>query len=112
MNLIWTKEKSPRWDESKQRMFGPAELAAVGIEELADGARLPRVRPRPAAPPGPDQKHHGPFGIKGYMSERAVVQPDLGRYRTASASSRTWSSVDPVGTQMISSQPADSNAAA
>jgi GNAT superfamily N-acetyltransferase len=42
MNLTWTKENSPRWDESKQRMFGPAELAAVGMD--------PRSVPAPGAP--------------------------------------------------------------
>src|SRR2546430_3139088 len=31
MTLTWTKENSPRWDADKQRIFGPAELAAVGL---------------------------------------------------------------------------------
>ena len=31
MTLMWTKEASPRWDADKQRLFGPAELAAVGL---------------------------------------------------------------------------------
>jgi hypothetical protein len=31
MTLTWTKEASPRWDADKQRLFGPAELAAVGL---------------------------------------------------------------------------------
>jgi GNAT superfamily N-acetyltransferase len=29
--LHWTKEDTPRWDASKQRMFGAEELAAVGM---------------------------------------------------------------------------------
>jgi GNAT superfamily N-acetyltransferase len=29
--LHWSKEDTPRWDIGKQRMFGPAELAAVGF---------------------------------------------------------------------------------
>jgi hypothetical protein len=31
MTLTWTKEDSPRWDAGKQHLFGPAELAAVGL---------------------------------------------------------------------------------
>ena len=31
MALTWSKENSPRWDADKQRIFGPAELAAVGL---------------------------------------------------------------------------------
>jgi GNAT superfamily N-acetyltransferase len=31
MTLTWTKENSPRWDAGKQKMFGQAELAAVGM---------------------------------------------------------------------------------
>jgi GNAT superfamily N-acetyltransferase len=31
MGLHWSKENTPRWDAGKQRMFGPAELAAVGF---------------------------------------------------------------------------------
>ena len=37
MTLTWTKENSPRWDADKQRIFGPAELAAVGLAGLAPG---------------------------------------------------------------------------
>ena len=37
MTLTWTKENSPRWDADKQRVFGPAELAAVGLAEPAPG---------------------------------------------------------------------------
>ena len=35
---MWTKEASPRWDADKQRLFGPAELAAVGLAPPAPGA--------------------------------------------------------------------------
>jgi GNAT superfamily N-acetyltransferase len=35
--LHWTKEDTPRWDAGKQRMFGPAELAAVGFDQPAPG---------------------------------------------------------------------------
>ena len=38
MTLTWTKENSPRWDADKQRIFGPAELAAVGLAAPAPGA--------------------------------------------------------------------------
>jgi GNAT superfamily N-acetyltransferase len=38
MTLIWIKEASPRWDADKQRLFGPAELAAVGLAPPAPGA--------------------------------------------------------------------------
>jgi hypothetical protein len=38
MTLTWTKEASPRWDADKQRLFGPAELAAVGLVPPAPGA--------------------------------------------------------------------------
>jgi GNAT superfamily N-acetyltransferase len=31
MTLMWTKEASARWDANRQRLFGPAELAAVGL---------------------------------------------------------------------------------
>ncbi len=37
MTLTWTKENSPRWDADKQRIFGPAELAAVGLPGPAPG---------------------------------------------------------------------------
>ncbi len=37
MTLTWTKENSPRWDPDKQRVLGPAELAAVGLAEPAPG---------------------------------------------------------------------------
>ena len=37
MTLTWSKENSPRWDAEKQRIFGPAELAAVGLAEPAPG---------------------------------------------------------------------------
>ena len=37
MTLTWTKENSPRWDADKQRIFGPAELAAVGLAGPALG---------------------------------------------------------------------------
>src|SRR6516165_6621996 len=37
MTLTWTKEDSPRWDADKQRLFGPAELAAVGLPAPAPG---------------------------------------------------------------------------
>src|ERR1700733_7160835 len=35
--LHWSKEDTPRWDTGKQRMFGPAELAAVGFSAPAPG---------------------------------------------------------------------------
>ena len=38
MTLTWTKEDSPRWDADKQRLFGPAELAAVGLAAPVPGA--------------------------------------------------------------------------
>ena len=37
MTLTWSKENSPRWDADKQRVFGPAELAAVGLAEPPPG---------------------------------------------------------------------------
>ena len=37
MTLTWIKEASPRWDADKQRLFGPAELAAVGLAAPAPG---------------------------------------------------------------------------
>src|SRR5208337_908633 len=33
MALTWTKENSPRWDADKQRVLGPAELAAASPGE-------------------------------------------------------------------------------
>jgi hypothetical protein len=38
MTLTRTKEAAPRWDADKQRLFGPAELAAVGLVPPAPGA--------------------------------------------------------------------------
>jgi GNAT superfamily N-acetyltransferase len=38
MTLTWTKENSPRWDAGKQQLFGPAELAAVGMPAPAPEA--------------------------------------------------------------------------
>ena len=29
--LQWIREDAPRWDADKQRMFGPAELAATAV---------------------------------------------------------------------------------
>ena len=37
MTLTWTKENSPRWDAGKQRLFGAAELAAVGLAATSPG---------------------------------------------------------------------------
>jgi GNAT superfamily N-acetyltransferase len=36
--LYWTREEAPRWDADKQRLFGPAELAATGLAPPAPGA--------------------------------------------------------------------------
>jgi GNAT superfamily N-acetyltransferase len=41
MALTWTKENSPRWDDAKQGVFGPAELASVGLTGPAPGEPLP-----------------------------------------------------------------------
>ena len=38
MTLHWAKEDSPRWDADKQRLFGPAELAATGLTPPPPGA--------------------------------------------------------------------------
>ena len=40
MSLHWEKEDTPRWDADKQRLFGPAELAAVGLAPPAPGEAL------------------------------------------------------------------------
>ena len=37
MTLAWTKENSPRWDDDKQRVFGPGELLATGLPALRPG---------------------------------------------------------------------------
>jgi GNAT superfamily N-acetyltransferase len=37
MTLTWTKEAAPHWDADKQRLFGPAELAAVGLAPPGPG---------------------------------------------------------------------------
>jgi GNAT superfamily N-acetyltransferase len=37
VTLTWTKENSPRWDAGKQRLFGAAELAAVGLAAPSPG---------------------------------------------------------------------------
>jgi GNAT superfamily N-acetyltransferase len=37
MTLAWIREDSPRWDAHKQRLFGEAELAAVGLAAPAPG---------------------------------------------------------------------------
>jgi len=34
----WIREDAPRWDAGKQRIFGPAELAATGLTPPLDGA--------------------------------------------------------------------------
>lgn len=36
--LRWIREDAPRWDADKQRVFGPAELAATGLTPPPDGA--------------------------------------------------------------------------
>ena len=43
MTLTWSKENSPRWDAGKQRIFGPAELAAVGLAAPPPGAPVADV---------------------------------------------------------------------
>ena len=40
MALQWTKEDAPVWDADKQRLFGPAELSAVGMAPPSPGQRL------------------------------------------------------------------------
>ena len=40
MALQWTKEDAPLWDADKQRLFSPAELAAVGLRPPSPGQRL------------------------------------------------------------------------
>ncbi len=40
MAFAWTKEDSPRWDVHKRRIFGPAEVAAVGLTPPADDAAI------------------------------------------------------------------------
>ena len=40
MGLAWTKESPARWDEDKQRMFGPDELASVGMTAPEAGGIL------------------------------------------------------------------------
>jgi GNAT superfamily N-acetyltransferase len=40
MTLHWAKEDRPAWDAAKQHLFGPAELAATGLDRPADGAPL------------------------------------------------------------------------
>jgi GNAT superfamily N-acetyltransferase len=37
MTLHWIKEDVPRWDAEKQRVFGPAELASVGLHAPEPG---------------------------------------------------------------------------
>jgi GNAT superfamily N-acetyltransferase len=36
--LQWSKENTPRWDADKQRLFGPAELAATALSPPPPGA--------------------------------------------------------------------------
>jgi GNAT superfamily N-acetyltransferase len=36
--LDWTREDTPSWDADKQRLFGPAELAATALTPPAPGA--------------------------------------------------------------------------
>jgi len=36
--LHWTREDAPSWDADKQRLFGPAELAATALTPPAPGA--------------------------------------------------------------------------
>jgi GNAT superfamily N-acetyltransferase len=38
--LHWTREEAPRWDEDKQRLFGPAELAATALVPPPPGAAV------------------------------------------------------------------------
>jgi GNAT superfamily N-acetyltransferase len=38
MGLSWLKDDDPRWDADRQRLFGAAELASVGMHPPADGA--------------------------------------------------------------------------
>jgi len=60
MTLIWIKEASPRWDADKQRLFGPAELAAVGLAPGAFARSGGRHATLSRSRPG--RGHHGPFG--------------------------------------------------
>src|SRR5664279_3367030 len=38
--LHWTKEDNPHWDADKQAVFGPADLAAVGLHPPDDGSAV------------------------------------------------------------------------
>ena len=49
MTLTWTKENSPRWDADKQRIFGPAELAAAATAWAPSSWSGWRTRPPHAA---------------------------------------------------------------
>ncbi len=40
MTLHWTKEDNARWDNDKQRLFGPDALASVGFDQPAPGAAI------------------------------------------------------------------------
>jgi len=40
MTLHWIKEDTPRWDAEKQRLFGAAELTAVGLQAPESGAAI------------------------------------------------------------------------
>jgi benzoate-CoA ligase family protein len=40
-DLQWVREETPRWDEDKQRLFGAAELASVGMSAPPLDAVLP-----------------------------------------------------------------------
>ena len=40
MTLHWTKEDDPRWDEAKQRLLSPDELAAADLDPPAPGAAI------------------------------------------------------------------------
>jgi GNAT superfamily N-acetyltransferase len=40
MNLSWHKDDDPRWDADRQRLFGPSELASVGLSRPDDGAAV------------------------------------------------------------------------
>jgi GNAT superfamily N-acetyltransferase len=41
MALTWTRENAPRWDDDKQRVFGPDELLATGLPGFRPGEPVP-----------------------------------------------------------------------
>lgn len=75
-DMTWVREDTPRWDGAKQRLFGPAELASVGLAQPAPDSVLADEWWRVADPSGAVVGYGWLDAEWGDAEIRFVVAPD------------------------------------